>query len=161
MSGTTQQRLDQDMWAGNECTNENAEARAEADNPDESISSLTETVSPEPESYVEEYPDLALHLRHIANEIDVDEHEDVCEESQRKSKLTVTVPEVGEIHKSTIFTMLNNAPDVLSRDRLRRVRSKHVGLHASQSINIANEIVLFDDITVHIKAARVHEIKGE
>ena len=53
MSGTTQQRLDQDMWAGNECTNENAEARAEADNPDESISSLTETVSPEPESYVE------------------------------------------------------------------------------------------------------------
>ncbi len=56
--------------------------------------------------------------------------------------------------------MLNNSSDALSRDRLRRVRSKHVGHHASQSINIAYEIGLFDDIAVHIMAARGHKVKS-
>ena len=156
MSATTKKRLHEAMWAGNEFMTEDAEA--EADSLDQSIP-IAETVSFEPESYVEEYPDLALHLRHVVNEIDEDEEEEVGEKSQTKSKLTVNVPEVGEVHKSTIFTMLNNSPDGLSKDRLRRVRSKHVGLHVSQSVSIANEVGLFDDVAVHSKVDRAHGIK--
>lgn len=158
MSATTNKRLYEVMWAGNECMTE--DAAAEAESSDQSIPNVAETVSSEPESYVEEYPDLSLHLRHVVNEIDVeDEQEEVSEKSQAKLKLAVNVPEVGEIHKSTIFTMLNNSLGGLSKDRLRRVRSKHVGLHVSQSVSIANEVGLFDDVAVHTKVDRAHEIR--
>ena len=77
----------------------------------------------------------------------------------KQSKLTVIVPEVGEVYKSTICTMLNNSPRGLSKGRLRCVRSKHVGLRVFQSVSIANEVGLFDDVVVHSKVDRAHGIE--
>ena len=67
---------------------------------------------------VDNYTDLALHLRQMSDQ-DLNE----CS-SGSKMKLTIKVPGVGEIYKSTVFSLLNSNPEGVSSGRLKRVRSK-------------------------------------
>eukprot|EP00112_Aurelia_sp_Birch-Aquarium-sp1_P000648 Seg1061.2 transcript_id=Seg1061.2/GoldUCD/mRNA.D3Y31 product="hypothetical protein" protein_id=Seg1061.2/GoldUCD/D3Y31 len=105
-----------------------------------------EAIENEAALYVEQYSELALHLRQVADEIDVCPDDEIP--AVKDVHLTVHVPDVGEIHKSTVFTMLNSSPEGLSKDRLRRVKSKHVNVSSASSVNLANEVGLFDDFAV-------------
>ena len=111
------------------------------------------------EHYVDQYPELASHLRQMSD-CDSFEAESATTGSQASShslvirskvSLTVKVPNVGKVHKSTIFSMLNIAPGGISTDRLKRVKSKiplDLGQKEKEIRN--NEVSLFDDVAIHV-----------
>ncbi len=74
-------------------------------------------------------------------------------------KLTMFVPDVGEVHKSTVFGMMNTSPGNLSKDRLRRVKSKHLTTSSPSSINVSEDVGLFDDVAVYMKNGKEHRVR--
>ena len=113
-------------------------------------------------NYVDQYPELASYLRQMSD-CDSFEAESTTTGSQANSHslfigskvaLTVKVPNIGEVHKSTIFSMLNISPGGISTDRLKRVKSKiplDLGQKEKEIRN--NEVSLFDDVAIHVKEA--------
>ena len=62
----------------------------------------------------------------------------------------MNVPSTGEVHKSTIFALLNSNPKGLSSYRIKRVRSK-VAIQAGCREQESEELSLFDDVGLYIK----------
>ena len=102
--------------------------------------------------HTEMFPELALHLRQLSDQdlIDPENLEDRDERKNGNKKITLNVPGTGEVHKSTIFALLNSDPKGLSTDRLRRVRSK-VAIQAGCRELESEELSLFDDVGLYIK----------
>eukprot|EP00112_Aurelia_sp_Birch-Aquarium-sp1_P002779 Seg1307.12 transcript_id=Seg1307.12/GoldUCD/mRNA.D3Y31 product="hypothetical protein" protein_id=Seg1307.12/GoldUCD/D3Y31 len=77
---------------------------------------------------IEETSALGSELRCITDTVEKDLFEDTedlatnIEVAKAKTKLTVHVPQVGEVHKSTVVSLLNTSLNNISTDRLRRVR---------------------------------------
>eukprot|EP00112_Aurelia_sp_Birch-Aquarium-sp1_P019908 Seg5017.2 transcript_id=Seg5017.2/GoldUCD/mRNA.D3Y31 product="hypothetical protein" protein_id=Seg5017.2/GoldUCD/D3Y31 len=96
---------------------------------------------------MDNFSELGLHFRSLADQLE----EDTGDQTSQADpvKLTVNVPGVGEVHKSTLVGMLNNNPTNISTDRLKRVKSR-VALSVSENID-GNEIALFDDAAFYIK----------
>ena len=85
------------------------------------------------ENYFEQCPEPDLHLRQLSDQdhlresdLSVDANRYCHLSSQRHFKLTVNINGVGDMHKSTLCSVLNSNPQGLSTDRLKRVRSTGV-----------------------------------
>ena len=67
---------------------------------------------------------LGSHLHFIAEDIKREDTdiERNTKKSVSRAKLTVNVKGIGEIHKSTVVSLLNSNPKELSSDRFKRVR---------------------------------------
>ena len=107
---------------------------------------------------VQEFSELALHLRMTYDQDLINREgaepplpESVIQEKQRCASLTVNVPGVGAVHKSTIFSILNSNPDSISKDRLKRVKSKISGKQKAGNVIQPESLALFDDVAVHVK----------
>ena len=109
---------------------------------------------------VDEYTGLALHLRQIADQDNSESssqsqtNTDTVTDSSAKHKLTIKVSGAGEIHKSTVCSLINANPEGVSKDRLKRVKSKvtAVSTHkGSAALNNSNDLCLFDDIAFFMK----------
>ncbi len=145
ITATTEARIAEQMWK-NDDENESSEIMETNEEQDDQVN-----IANSESSHVENYPELAVHLRYVldddADTTGLSENETHAPEIEKNVKLTVSVPDIGEVHKSTIFAMLNTSPDGLSKDRLRRVKSKHT-ITSVSSVSLSDEIGLFDDIAL-------------
>jgi hypothetical protein len=91
-------------------------------------------------------PVLRANLTYIAQQVADEDNE----REQSQTATTIQVPDVGPVHKSTIFGLLNTEPDGPSTDRLRRVRSNKTKTYTATTES-DNDVGLFDDIAVYIK----------
>ena len=108
------------------------------------------------DNYFEQYPELGLHLRQLLHQDHLRES-DLSADTNRYCQLTVNINRVGEVHKSTLCSVLNSNPQGLSTDRLERVRSKTSGTHLTEreigtNIKHQNELCLFHDVAVQVKS---------
>eukprot|EP00112_Aurelia_sp_Birch-Aquarium-sp1_P021779 Seg5940.1 transcript_id=Seg5940.1/GoldUCD/mRNA.D3Y31 product="hypothetical protein" protein_id=Seg5940.1/GoldUCD/D3Y31 len=120
------------------------EEETEVENEDSDINHHEDSIS------MDTFSELGLHFRSLADQL----KEDTGDQTSQANpvKLTVNVPGVGEVHKSTLVGMLNNYPKKISTDRLKRVKSR-VALSDSENID-GNEIALFDDAAFYIKKGK-------
>ena len=103
--------------------------------------------------------EIGTHLRNIVDvdEVDVESEEsDNTKDSISKSSTiissTLPVPGAGNVHKSTLFSMLNASPSGLSTDRLKRVQAKCITTIKPGDEDISSgDITLFDDVAIYIK----------
>ena len=124
------------------------EEESEVENEDSDLNEESCSYSSHEDSIsMDTFSELGLHLRSLADQL---EEDTVDQTSQTEEvKLTVNVPGVGEVHKSTLVGMLNQYPTNISTDRLKRVKSR-VTISASENID-GNEIALFDDAAIYTK----------
>ncbi len=113
----------------------------------------TENQMPSFSGAAEETSLLAGELRYFAETLTDNSAEDANSEEaiNEKSKLTLLVPQVGEVHKSTIVSLLNSNPTKISKDRLKRVRMCSKYEKETNSTIASNEIGLFDDVAIFTK----------
>ena len=68
---------------------------------------------------------------------------------------TINVPGVGEVHKSTLISLLNSSNGQLSKDRLKRVQSLQLEKEKKQDndvdVETKKEVGLFSDVAVSVK----------
>eukprot|EP00112_Aurelia_sp_Birch-Aquarium-sp1_P018851 Seg4567.1 transcript_id=Seg4567.1/GoldUCD/mRNA.D3Y31 product="hypothetical protein" protein_id=Seg4567.1/GoldUCD/D3Y31 len=83
--------------------------------------------------------------------LDETSHKNVAQEKQRCVSLTDDVPGVGAVHKSTICSILNSNLDSISKDRLKRVKSKFSGNQKIDDVILPESVALFDDVAVHVR----------
>ena len=70
------------------------------------------------------------------------------------SKITISVPHTGGIHKSTVLSSLLKSDPYLSSDRLKRVTQCSKYQKQYGTFTTSNEIALFDDVAIYVKNER-------
>ena len=96
--------------------------------------------------------ELRDHFAHLATAIENEENEDEDDEEEKhiKRSVTITVPEIGVVHKSTLVSKFNSSPDKLTWDRKIRVRHGKRN-HTTTSSESSSSVRLFDDVGIYIK----------
>ena len=104
---------------------------------------------------IDQPSELGSCLRNIADclqeDITADSAEPLLIVQANTVKLTVNVPGVGYVHKSTLVSLLNSSPTGVSCDWLKPVKMGSKYLQEPDINIVSNEIGLFDDIALYFK----------
>ena len=163
INATTEQGMYQQMWTDLDDIDVAAGIEVEAGDVHEELPQpdCVNLQSVNEDQIVNCTSELGSYLREIANSIEEDILEgDAADTTDTlggnanspsdKVKLTVKVPDVGEVHKSTLISMLNSNPSNISTDRLKRVKSGSKYSFQEGTIS-GNDIGLFDDVAMYVK----------
>ena len=157
IDATTEQRIYQQMWADHD--NLDAVARNEFEIQDQHHQQAENIRCNYSENcttdIIDQTSELCSCLHHIADclqeDITADSAQPLLITQGNTVKLTVNVRAVGEVHKSTLVSLLNSSPTGVSSDRLKRVKMGSKNLKEPDINIVGNEIGLFGDIALHIK----------